>query len=72
MADDEEQIRELRYAAGVTSKGKRCGFISFPGPNGLVLMLTVEGRPGLEITLDVENAANLHEQIGTVMRDLVS
>jgi hypothetical protein len=31
-----------------------------------------EGGPGLEITLDVENADNLHEQIGTVMRDLVS
>jgi hypothetical protein len=54
----------------VTSNGKRCGFISFPGPNGFVLMLNVEG--GLEITLDVENAANLHEQIGAVMRDLVS
>jgi hypothetical protein len=35
-------------------------------------MLNVKGGPGLEITLDVENAANLHEQIGTVMRDLVS
>jgi hypothetical protein len=33
-------------------------------------MLSVEGGPGLEITLDVENAAYLHDQIGTVMRDL--
>jgi hypothetical protein len=72
MADNEGPVRELRYAAGVTADGKRCGFMSFPGPRSLVLMFSVEGGPGLEITLDVENAANLHDQVGTVLRDLVS
>jgi hypothetical protein len=35
MANDEEPVKELRYAAGVTADGKRCGFMSFPGTQAI-------------------------------------